>query len=440
MTEAREVALHILHRVEAEGAFSNVLLTNLRARKELSGRDTELATALVLGVLRWRARLDYALRYFLEQPPEKLPPRIRIILRMGAFQLLFLERIPAYAAVHESVELARRHGHRGMAALVNAVLRRLAREGEPPPPEDPLEALAVRQSHPRWLVERWVGRWGFEEAELLCTANNRPPPAFLRVNLLRATVEEVQARLQRAGVETAPGSFPDSLRILSGPPGERIRVVQEGLAWPQDEGSMAVVYALHPRPEEVVVDACAAPGGKTTHLAALMRNEGRLLSCEVHPRKVETLRRTAERAGARCVEPVLLDARHLGERYPEVADRVLVDAPCTGLGVIRRRPEIRWRVLPDGPARAARRQRELLAGAARALRPGGVVVYAVCSPEPEEGEKVVEWGMRAAGLVPDPFEIPWRGGQLEASGGRLLLLPHRHDTDGFFIARLRREG
>ncbi|MCS7172289.1 MAG: 16S rRNA (cytosine(967)-C(5))-methyltransferase RsmB [Armatimonadetes bacterium] len=438
MADARALALQILHRVEVEGAFSNVLLANLRARQALSDRDVELATALVLGVLRWRGRLDYVLERLLAEPLERLPPRIRIILRMGAFQLLFLDRVPAYAAVHESVELARRHGHRGTAALVNAVLRRLEREGEPPPPEDPVEALAVRQSHPRWLVERWVARWGVEEAELLCAANNRTPPAFLRVNLLRATVEEVQTRLRRAGVETAPGSFPDSLRVLSGPPAERMRVVEEGLAWPQDEGSMAVVRALDPQPGEVVVDACAAPGGKTTHMAALMGNAGKVLSCEVHPRKVETLRRLSARAGATCVEVVPLDARRLGEHYPEAADRVLVDAPCTGLGVIRRRPEIRWRVLPDGPARAAGRQRELLAGAARALRPGGVLVYAVCSPEPEEGEGVVEWGMRAVGLVPNPFAIPWRGGRLEAPEGRLLLLPHRHDTDGFFVARLKR--
>ncbi|MDR7445364.1 MAG: transcription antitermination factor NusB, partial [Armatimonadota bacterium] len=168
MRDAREVALRILHRVEAEGAFSNVLLGNLRTRAELSDRDVELVTALVLGVLRWRARLDYALQHLLTTPLEDLPLRIRLILRMGAYQILFLERIPAYAAVSESVALARRYGHPGTVALVNAVLRRLAREAEPPPPPDPLEALAVRQSHPRWLVERWVARWGRAEAERLC--------------------------------------------------------------------------------------------------------------------------------------------------------------------------------------------------------------------------------------------------------------------------------
>ncbi len=437
MTNARELALRILYRVEAEGAFSNVLLANLRARKVFE-QDAEIVTALVLGVLRWRARLDYALQHLLTPPLEDLPLRIRLILRMGAYQILFMERIPAYAAVSESVALARRHGHLGTAALVNAVLRRLAREGEPPPPPDPVEALVIRQSHPRWLVERWVARWGREEAEQLCAANNLPPPAFLRVNTLRATVEEVRARLQSAGVETVPGSFPESLRVVRGPVSERMRVVEEGLAWPQDEGSMAVVRALDPQPGEVVVDACAAPGGKTTHLAALLRNEGRVLSCEVHPRKVELLRRKVTQAGATCVEPVLLDARQLGDRYPEAADRVLVDAPCTGLGVIRRRPEIRWRVTPDGPSQAARLQRELLQAASRALRPGGVLVYAVCSPEPEEGEDVVEWGVGSLGLVPDPFALPWRGEWWTAPEGRLLLLPHRHDTDGFFIARLRR--
>jgi len=424
--------------VEEEGAFSNVLLPRAISAARLSPKDADLVTALVLGVLRWRLRLDHALQSLLRHPLDRLPPRVRAILRMGAYQILFLERIPVYAAIHESVALAKRYGHPGTAALVNAVLRRLAREGEPPVPEDPMEALAIRHSHPRWLLDRWVARWGMVEAERMMAANNQTPPTFLRVNTLRTTPEEARRRLEAAGVRTEPGSLPESLRVTSGPFGVRLGLVTEGWVYPQDEGAMVAARALDPQPGEVVVDACAAPGGKSTHLAALMENRGRVVACDVHPRKVEAIRRLAARTGATCVEARVLDARRLGDVLPGEADRVLVDAPCTGLGVIRRRPEIRWRVAPDGPARAAELQRELLVGAARVLRPGGVLVYAVCSLEPEEGPDVVQWGMASAGVQPDPFRIPWRGGTLEAAEGWLTLLPPVHGTDGFFIARLRR--
>lgn len=424
--------------MEEGGAFSTILLPRAISAARLSPQDADLVTALVLGVLRWRLRLDYALQHLLHDPLERLPPRIRTVLRMGAYQILFLERIPTYAAIHESVALAQRYGHPGTAALVNAVLRRLAREGEPSLPEDPVEALAIRQSHPRWLVDRWVARWGMAEAERMMEANNRTPPTVLRVNTLRATPEAVRARLEAEGVRVEPGSLPESLRVASGPFGARLRLVAEGWAYPQDEAAMVAARAVDPQPGELVVDACAAPGGKSTHLAALLGNRGRVVACDVHPKKVDAIRRLVARTGATCVEAILLDARRLGEVLPERADRVLVDAPCTGLGVIRRRPEIRWRVTPDGPTRAGELQRALLRGAMRALRPGGTLVYAVCSLEPEEGLDVVQWGMASEGLEPDPFRIPWRGGVLEAPEGWVTLLPHVYGTDGFFIARLRR--
>ncbi len=431
----REAALWILLRVEGEGAFANVLLTRSLYRWDLPRGEAELASELVLGVLRWRGRLDWTLEHLLGRPVDALPLPIREVLRLGAYQVLFLQRVAPALAVSSSVDLAKRVGHAGTAALVNAVLRRLVREGEAPPPAAEDHALAVRTSHPLWLVKRWVERWGLEEAQELCEANNLPPPAHVRVNTLRARPEEVARQLREAGADVEPGALPESLYVR-GALEARLRLEAEGFISPQDEAAMVAARAVDPQPEELVVDACAAPGGKATHLAALMQNRGRIIAGDVNPRKVEALRRRAERCGATCVEARRIDARELDVRG---ADRVLVDAPCTGLGVLRRRPEIRWRVHPEDLVAAATRQKEILGGAARAVRPGGVVVYSVCSTEPEEGEAVVEWLLATGDYTPAPFAVPWKGGMLRSEpDGSLRLLPHRHGTDGYFIARLRR--
>lgn len=430
----RELALQVLRRVEVDGAFSNVALRSALSRASLPPGERDLAAELVLGVLRWQGRVDWTLQAYTRHGLADLPPAVRQVLRLGAYQLLFLQKVAPAVAVSSSVELAKRYGHAGTARLVNAVLRRVSREGEAPAPEAPDERLAVLASHPLWLVRRWLQRWPAEEVAALCEANNAAPPAHLRVNTLKAAPEEVARRLVDAGLEVRAGSLPESLHVR-GPLEVRLEVAAEGLVVAQDEAAMVVAYAVDPQPGDLVVDACAAPGGKTTHLAALMGNRGRVLACDVHPAKVLSLARRVRGLGATCVEVRRCDARELDVRG---ADRVLVDAPCTGLGVVRRRPEIRWRVRPEHLSSAAEVQRAILRGCAQAVRPGGVLVYSVCSTEPEEGEAVVEWLLASGGFVPDPFAVPWRGGQMQAESGVLRLWPHRHGTDGYFIARLRR--
>lgn len=430
----RELALRILQRVELEGAFSNVALQAALARSDLPPGERELATELVLGVLRWRGRLDWTLQHRCDHDLADLPPAVRQTLRLGAYQLLFLRAVPGAVAVSSSVELAKQYGHRGTANLVNAVLRRVAREGEAPPPEEADQRAAVLQSHPLWLVRRWLHRWPQEEVWALCEANNTPPPAHLRVNTLRASPSAVAQRLQEAGLDVTPGALPESVRVR-GSLGPRLALAEEGWVVAQDEAAMVVAYAVDPKPGELVVDACAAPGGKATHLAALMGDRGRVVACDVHPGKVQVLTRRAQVLGVTCLEARRCDARKLDVRG---ADRVLVDAPCTGLGVVRRRPEIRWRVQPEHLPKAAALQREILEGASHAVREGGVLVYSVCSTEPEEGEQVVEWLLSSGRFVRDPFAVPWAGGTLQAPDGTLRLWPHRHGTDGYFVARLRR--
>jgi 16S rRNA (cytosine967-C5)-methyltransferase len=443
---AREAAFVVLHRAEAADAFVSILLHRTLERSALSDADRALATAITLGVLRHRGRLDYALARLLDRPLERLPASIRTILRMGAYQILDLDRIPPAAAVSESVRLARRHGHAGTARLVNAVLRRLAAEGPPALPDpslDPIEAIAITHAHPRWLVARWVARWGPDETSALAAANTQPAPSVLRVNTLRATREAVIASLRHRGLQAVPGQIAEAVRVHGSLVGWA-PLVEQGWCVAQDEGSMLVAHAAAPRPGSTVIDACAGTGGKATHLAALMTNTGRVVACDLHPAKLRALAARSARLGATCVEAHHLDARDLASRFPAAADVVLVDAPCSGLGTIRRRPEIKWRASPEDLPRHAERQRALLEGCAGAVRRGGVLVYSVCSLEPEEGPEVVRAFLahhREFAWDPMPEGFPQTlGGHLleQVQAGEVFLFPHRHETDGFYLARLRR--
>ena len=436
---AREVALEVLHRVDADRAWSGPALRAALNRADLAPADEALATELVYGTLRHRAQVDWALGQALHRRLDTLPPRIRDVLRLGAYQLAFLSRVPARAACDETVELARRVGHRGTVSLVNAVMRRLAASPPAwPAAADTADAIAVRWSHPEWLVARWLARLGPDETRALCAADNETPPSWVRLNTLRGAIPALDARVRALGLETvASERLPEARRITAGPAEARDRAHAEGLVLPQDLGSMLVARLVAPRPGETVIDACAAPGGKTTHLAALMENRGRVLAFDILPQKLETVTRQCARLGVTCVETGVLDAATLGARYPAAADRVLVDAPCSGLGVLRRRPEIRWRVRAEDLAALAERQRRLLQGAAAAVRPGGRLVYSVCTIEPEEGPEVVAGFLAASPeFAPAPIE-DW---PFAAPGapGTAFLYPHRAGTDGFFVAALRR--
>lgn len=433
------MALEVLHRVDADRAWSGVLLRRALDRAALTPRDEALATELIYGTLRHRAEIDWALSRLSRRPLGDLPSRIRTILRIGAYQILFLDRIPPAAACWEAVELAKRAGHRGTARLVNAVMRRLADSPSVVPDDGgTTEGIALRYSHPVWLVERWIERFGIAETRALCAANNQIPPSAIRLNTLRGTPESLTARLAAIGVGTIPSAFlPEGRHITAGSPDARKVGYDAGWFSPQDEGSMLVARLVGARPGDTVIDACSAPGGKTTHLAALMENRGRIIACDIRPAKLAAVSRHSARLGASIVEVRDLDAARIGAEYPGAAERVLVDAPCSGLGVVRRRPEIKWRLQEKSLATLAARQQEILGGSAGAVRPGGLLVYSVCSIEPEEGPAVVEEflarhpGFEPSSLDPTPAAVP-------GPRGASFLYPHRCGTDGFFVAAFRR--
>lgn len=439
----REAALRTLYRVETEEWFAGEALERELSHAELSRPERALATELAYGVLRWRGRLDCVLGRFLKRPLSVLTPWIRNILRLGTYQLLFLDRIPQSAAVDESVKLARRYGHEGTAGLVNGVLRTLIRQGEPAlTADDEVDELACRHSHPRWLVERWLKQFGRAETEALLAADNQVPPVTVRVNTLRTTPDLLREMFADVGVAAAPcrylreGFEIRGFGALSELPGYR-----EGLFVVQDEAAMLVSRIVAPEPGEQVIDACAAPGGKTTHLAELMHDQGHILAVDAQPERLRSVDENCGRLGLSCVETVASDARTLGQERPGWADRILVDAPCSGLGTLRRRPDARWRKEADASAELASLQSAIVEGVLPCLRPGGTLTYSTCTIDEEENQAVMASLLaRHPELMPDDLRASVPAGLLGAvspDGWWLQTYPHRHGVDGFFVARVR---
>jgi 16S rRNA (cytosine967-C5)-methyltransferase len=437
---AREVAARVLERVARDGAFADVALEAELAARTPGARDRALATELVYGTLRWQRYLDWVLAPHSRRRLERLDPRVLAVLRMTAYQIVHLARIPAFAAVSDAVTLAR--GRPGVAEFVNAVLRSFARRGprerEPAPPRDPVEALAMAWSFPTWLARRWVGRYGRDEAAALMAAMNERPPLALRANTLRLTREALAARLaDEEGLAVSPARWaPEGLLVEHGGAPAHWRAFADGSFAVQDEGSMLVARLLDPRPGETLADVCAAPGTKTTHLAQLTEDRARILAFDRDGARAARIREAAVRLGIRSVEvregPVEALAPGLGEQ----CDAVLVDAPCSNLGVLRRNPDVKWRRDAQGLAGNAERQRAILAAASAMVKRGGRLVYATCSLEPEENEEVTRAFLAARGDfapdAPEAFPFP-----LEPDGV-MRCLPHRHGTDGFTAFRFRR--
>jgi 16S rRNA (cytosine967-C5)-methyltransferase len=430
----------VLERVEADASFADSVLEAELTSQQLEPRDAALATELAYGTLRWQRYLDWILAPHSRRRLASLDPRVRVLLRMAAYQIAFLERVPAFAAVNDAVTLAPRTP--GVGAFVNAVLRsftrRGAREREPAPSRNPNDALATRCSFPTWLAERWVERYGRADAEALMRALNERPPLTLRANRLRITRDALGRRLaDEDGLDWRPTRLaPEGLVVgHAGAPGEW-RAFADGSFAVQDEASMLIARMLAPDPGATIADVCAAPGTKTTHLAELMDNRGRILAFDREPVRLARVAEAATRLGISIIDTRDGPVEGLAPSFRGACDGVLVDAPCSNLGVLRRNPEVKWRRQPSDLALASRRQSEILGAAATMVRPGGRLVYATCSLEPEENEEVAR-GFLAANqdFATDPpaeFPLP-----LDADGW-LRCLPHRHGTDGFSALRFRR--
>jgi 16S rRNA (cytosine967-C5)-methyltransferase len=442
---ARQVALEVLNRVEEQKSYSNLELKHVLERTELSAPDVGLVTELVYGTIQRQHTLDYVLSHFVKG--KKVQPWVRNLLRLSLYQIRFLDRIPDRAAVHEAVEIAKRKGHQGIASMVNGVLRNVLRQPdvwERLPEGDAVKRMAIAESHPEWLVRRWINTYGEETARSICQSNNRAPHTAVRVNTLKTTRDDL---LQRLG-EEFPGVKASALSPygIVFPGGHAAGTVwfRDGFFTVQDESSMLVAPALAVQPGMRVLDACAAPGGKTTHLAELMQNRGEIVASDVHPHKRDLIAQTARRLGIDIIEAIVSDALHLPDKNLGVFDRILLDAPCTGFGVIRRKPDLKWNKTAEDVKEIAALQMELLKQVSKLLAPGGMLVYSTCTIEPEENEQIVrrfvsehphfELDRSLADDLPEPVKR-----ELDCSSGFVQLLPHYFDSDGFFIARLKRK-
>ncbi|MEA4900127.1 16S rRNA (cytosine(967)-C(5))-methyltransferase RsmB [Desulfitobacterium sp.] len=444
----RERAVRILGRVDEEQAYANLLLQRELQEVE-DGRDRQLITLLVNGTLKNRLTLDYALRRHLRTPLSALPHEVRWILRISAFQLLFLSKIPAPAAINEGVEMTKpRQGK--YTGLVNGVLHKVLHDGWnirwPNSGKEAVRYLSVRYSHPEWMVKRWLKRYGLEETEALCQANNEPALLWIRTNTLKVTREELLNNLQQEGVQARLGErVPESLILENSGALDRLKCFQEGLFTVQDESSQLVAHVLDPRPGERVLDSCAAPGGKTTHLAQKMKNQGEILAFDIHPQKVGLIVQLAQRLGITIIRPQAGDARELPGIEEGSCQKVLVDAPCSGLGVIRRRADLRYHKTEAEIEKLPALQLEILNRAAQCVAQGGELVYSTCTIEPDENFEVVKAFRKGHPefqpvnlLDVLPFSLNEESDIRQAKKGMLQILPHRHGMDGFFIAKFKR--
>ena len=445
----RQSALDILLDVDKGPSTLDQRMDRFHRESPFDRRDEAFVTALVYGVLRWRGRLDGIIAGASRTPLSRMDPQIVTILRMGLYQILYMDRVPDSAAVNTAVELAKGSGKKWLTGFVNAVLRKALRSlpdiAQPAADKNEVRHLATVHSMPEWLIQRWIDAWGPEETTALCQAINRIPPLTIRTNTLKIDRVSLMQRMESLAEAVKPASLaPDGI-ILDGLKKSLFEgaAFEKGLFQVQDEAAQAVGYLLDPRPGQHVLDACAGLGGKTAHTAALMGNQGTIKAIDRDIRKLAKLDREMRRLGIDIVSSQAVDLQK-GPLRPQdwgQFDRILLDAPCSGLGVIRRNPDTKWSRTVQDIGRCAAKQRQLLHHLAPVLNPGGILVYAVCSTEAEETQAIIDAFLKEHtdfAIDGPPPDFPASLRPLLDRQGRLQTAPHRNGTDGFFAVRLRR--
>ncbi|MCR8641711.1 16S rRNA (cytosine(967)-C(5))-methyltransferase RsmB [Paenibacillus sp. N1-5-1-14] len=441
---AREVALHVLTGVDQDQAYSNLLLNQTLKDNQLERADVGLATEIVYGTIQRMNTIDYFLERFVAKGLKKLQPWVKSLLRLSFYQLHYLERVPDHAVVSEAVNIAKRRGHAGISGMVNAVLRNIIRSRETLqlPAELPKDQrLALEHSHPLWMVKRWVKQFGADAAERICAANNVPPHVSIRANTLQGSREELLRALTDKDIAATSSPLAPAGVIVTGAGNMALTAeFAAGRYTVQDESSMLVAEVVDPKPGMQVLDCCAAPGGKTTHMAEKMQDQGIVWACDVHEHKEQLIADAAHRLGLNAVRTMITDARELASRFePETFDRILLDAPCSGLGVIRRKPDLKWAKKESDIKEIAALQRELLEAVQGLLRPGGVLVYSTCTIEKDENEgNVLQFLDKHSNYKLTSIAIENMPKELEAGAkeGMLSINPDLFHSDGFFIAKL----
>ncbi len=417
MKSAREIALLILHRVENDGAYPNILLKEM-IDKDMSKQDRALVTNLVYGVINRQITLDYIISQKSKVKLKKLSKYILLILRMGIYQLLFMNKIPQSAAVNESVKLAKRYGHSASSGYVNGVLRNVAKNGFEYP-NDKTQELSIKYSFPLWICKKWTDEFGFDFTNELMQAFLEEPKLVLRPNTLKTDIDTLSKMLGDNGIEL---SIQDDAIICSGLDVANDTLYQNGFYTVQDIAAMQAAKILAPQEGETVIDMCSAPGGKTTHIAQIMQNSGKIYAFDVYEHKIELVKNNAKRLGIDIIDASLCDATVYNEKFREIADKVLCDVPCSGTGIIRRKPDIKFNRKENDSFYEV--QSAILNNGARYVKHGGVLVYSTCSIEREENEAVTSTFLDNNKEFERLYEKTY--------------YPNTDGTDGFYICKIKR--
>lgn len=440
----REAAMDLLDAIEKNQSYSNLLLNTTIEKNNISSLDTGLLTELTYGTLQRRMALDFFLKPFIKNS-KKLEKWVLQLLRVTLYQMIYLDKIPDRAAIFEAVEIAKKRGHKGIAGMVNGVLRSIQREGLPSLDvvSDPIERLSIETSHPEWLVKRWVSQFGMERTKEMCEVNLTAPLQTARVNLTKTTIRECIEDLDEEGflIEKSP-IIPEAIRALKGNLAFS-RAFKKGMITIQDESSMLAAYALAPNENELILDACAAPGGKSTHIAETMKLTGGVISLDLHEHKVKLINENAKRLGLGNIRTIAMDSRNAGEHFEkEYFDRILLDAPCSGLGVMRRKPDMKYTKKEQDLNQLSSIQQNLLKSVSPLVKKGGILVYSTCTVDKEENENTVSTFLQEHPEFEEDVTLKERmpeAIQPLVKEGFLQILPQDFGSDGFFIACLRKK-
>lgn len=434
MDKARETAMLILYAVNFEFAYTNMALKEgLYKNRELSKKDKAFITNLVYGTVKMQFTIDYIIGCYSKIKPKKISPYILTILRMGIYQIEFMDKVPASAAVNESVNLAKRYGHKASSGFVNGILRNVLRNGFSYP-KDKKEYISVKYSFPQWLVSRWIEDFGEDFAKELMSSMNNEPKMTVRVNTLKITADELIKKFPCA----KKSELYENSVICEGFDVSESEFYKNGYFIPQDVSASYASIVLNPAEGENVLDICAAPGGKTTHIAQLMNNKGKITACDVHEHKIKLIKENAKRMGIDIIYASLSDASVEKEEFKGNFDKVLADVPCSGLGIIRRKPDIK---LKPGQPEITELQYKILENAAKYLKYGGELVYSTCTVNRKENEEIIKKFLEnnreyeavdISGLLPEKLRKP------ETKRGYVTFYPNTDGIDGFFIAKIKR--
>lgn len=441
MVNVRELAFSSLLKCEIKQSYPNIEIDSVIEKHGITGVDRAFYTVLVYGTIERKLTLDYIISSFSGRELDKLDKEILVILRMGIYQILFMGGVPDHAACNECVELCKKKGKRSASGFVNALLRETVRkkDGIPYPDKnkEPLRYLSVVYSYPLWLCEMWLGDYGLEKCEKLMAALNESPDMTLRVNTLKADREDILGILEKDGIKADKGRYaPSAVRLLQSCPISSFEILRDGRVFVQDEASQLCAQILEAKPGDTVIDTCSCPGGKSFSIALNMNNKGKIHSLDLHANKLSLIKKGAEKLGIEIIETKAHDGSTYIEELKAKADKVLVDAPCSGLGVIAKKPDLRYKEkspierLPDI-------QYRILDASSNYVKDGGTLVYSTCTVNKRENEEVVARFLAAhSEFEAFDFEI---GEVIVSCGGMITLYPDEHKTDGFFISRFKKK-